>query len=451
MYVFRNVPGPPFRLFSARHHYFSDLEYSLSLSRKYGDVWKIWHGLDVHLIVSDPELLGLVAYNSADYEIPHRPELIHASGYNLLTLLGSKHKKERKILNPSFHSTRLQCMASFVETATTRFLKKLDRYAESGEAIEVTGLFRLLTLEIICQAAFGCDVDCLEQPNQPLAVLLAEGMENRNPKTYFNLAKNILSGRLKRIMKVMKAVRAEVVRFVSLRETLIKNAETPEKREELLSKDILGLMLAKKEAGELTFVQVVDEALGFMFAGHETTATLLSFTLALLDQNPEVQDTLVEELNRVIGDREPSFDVIKQCDYLNYVLQENARINPPIPVLYRVATRDLQLGKYKVLKGTHINISPLLVQNNPTYWENPTVMVPTRFETKNVDNSYLPFSLGPRNCIGQYFANMEAKIVAARSLKEFKFTLVPGQDLTRRNVVSLFAAKGIRMTIQRRK
>jgi len=137
---------------------------------------------------------------------------------------------------------------------------------------------------------------------------------------------------------------------------------------------------------------------------------------------------------------------------LNCVLQENLRINPPIAVLYRVATRNLQLGKYYIPKGTHLNISPFLAQNSPENWPDAASMIPTRFETsKNNGNSYLPFALGPRNCIGQYFANMEARIVAARAFKDFKFTLLPGQDFTRRNIVSLFLDKGIRMTVSRRK
>jgi len=170
----------------------------------------------------------------------------------------------------------------------------------------------------------------------------------------------------------------------------------------------------------------------------------------MLDRSPIVQGLLDEELNRVIGDRTYSWDLIKQCDYLSCVLKESLRMYPPVPFLLRQTTRNLKLGQYYIPKDTMINVAPILLHTNPSVWEDPNTAKPNRFESKCPDGTFIPFSDGRRNCIGQYFATMEAKIILARLLKDFKFTLVPGQNLTQVAGITLFVIGGIKMNIESR-
>jgi len=306
-------------------------------------------------------------------------------------------------------------------------------------------------LEIICQAAFGIDIDCQNKSTHPLAILLGKLFDNRqNYNSYLSQAKAFFTGELSRSLKLVKDLRLEVGRLVTLRQTQIKTADSQEEKDQLLSKDLLGLLLAKKEEGALVEKQVTDEAIAFLIAGHETTSTWLMWTLYMLSQSPVVQGLLDEELNRVIGEHIPTWDLIKQCEYLSCVLKESLRLYPPVPFLLRRATRNLQLGQYYIPQNTMLNVSPLLLHTNPTVWEDPDTVKPNRFETKCPDGTFIPFSDGSRNCIGQYFATMEAKIVAARVLKDFKFTLIPGQNLTKLAGVTMYVADGIEMHIEAR-
>jgi cytochrome P450 len=448
--VFAAIPGPPFRIFSQRGEIFHSIDLPRQLATKYGSMWKVWTSFwTAEVVVSEPELVDVILNNTHDFEIGDRSRMRILTGDSLLTLRGPKWKAERKILNPAFHAAKLQCMSVIIEKATTKLLIKCKRLAQAKEPVEIGNLFRMLTLEIICQAAFGIDIDCQNKSTHPLACLFAKLFDNRQSyDTYLSQARAFVTGEMSKRLKLVKDIRVEVGRLVTLRQTQILTADSQEEKDLLYSKDLLGLLLAKKEEGALVEKRVVDEAMAFMIAGHETTSTWLMWTIYMLSQAPVVQGLLDEELNRVIGEHAPTWDLIKQCEYLSCVLKESLRMYPPVPFLLRRATRNLKLGQYFIPQNTMLNVAPILLHTNPTVWEDPDTVKPNRFESKCPDGTFIPFSDGGRNCIGQYFATMEAKIIAARVLKDFKFTLVPGQNLTKVAGVVLFVADGIKMHIE---
>jgi len=455
-YVFRGIPGIPFRPFASKQDVFGNVERFLELSSLYGPVWKFWNGLSIELVVSDLDLVGTIFNNTQDYDITHRPEIAIVIGTNLVTMRGQAHKRERKILNPAFHISKLQCMASIAISAAVNTLARCNRLAESGQIFHLAQFFGRTASEVICQASFGVDFECQEKSGSAILDFMANtanGIENnRKPRTMGTFIYNIFSGATYRAIKALRQFQKEVRRLIGLREAEIKNAKTPEEKQELLSKDLLGLLFLKKEEGELTFEQVLQESMAFLAAGYETTTTWLQFTIVMLCQHPKVEAQLIEELDRVIGERTPTWELIKQCNYLHNVLQECLRMHPPIPVVDRQTMRDVQLGKVHLPKGTGVFVPPIVIHNNPKFWDEPEMCKPERFENKtNFHNTLIPFSMGGRNCIGQHFAWMEAKIVLAHVLREYKFTLLPGQDLTRKSIVSMYFKDGVKVKVEHRK
>lgn len=450
--VFAAIPGPPFRFFSQRNEIFHSVDKAKEFANKYGSVWKVWTSFwQAEIVVSEPELVDVILNNTHDFEIGPRGRLRLLTGDSLLTLRGPRWKTERKTLNPAFHATKLTCMCAIIEKATTKLLMKCKRLVQAREPVEIGNLFRALTLEIICQAAFGIDIDCQNKSNHPLTVLLDKLFENRKQNdTCLSQVKALLSGEVSRSLSLVKDIRTEVARLVKLRHTQIATADSEEEKDQLYSKDLLGLMIGKQQEGILLEKAVVDESIAFLIAGHETTSTWLMWTVYMLDQSPAVQGLLDEELSRVIGEHTPSWDLIKQCDYLTCVLKESLRMYSPVPFLLRKATRNLQLGQHFIPQNTLINVAPILLHSNPNIWEEPDIVKPNRFESKSPDGTFIPFSDGSRNCIGQYFATMEAKIITARLLKDFKFTLIPGQTLTKKAGVTLYVTEGIKMKIETR-
>lgn len=452
--LFNSIPGPPYEFLSTRGRYFASVDVAKKLAARYGKVWKVWTSFwDAEVVVSDPELVDVVLHNFQDFEIGPRDRLRSLTGNSLLTLRGEPWKAERKALNPAFHSKQLQCMCGIVDKTTTQLLLKCKKLVQSPEpVVEIGNLFRQCTLEVICQAAFGVEINFQDNSTaHPLGVLLNAMFENRQThNTYQSKAKAALSGEVLKSLKMVKDIRTEVGRLVALRQTQLTEAEGKEEKASLLSKDLLGLMLAKKEEGVMTDQAIADEAIAFLIAGHETTSTWLMWTLYMLTQAPLVEEQLIEELNKVIVDGVYSWDVINKCEYLNLVLKESLRMYSPVPFLLRRTTRNLQLGQHYLPKGTMINIAPILLHSNHEVWDEPDRINPDRFLTKPADGTFVPFSEGSRSCIGQYFATMEAKIILARLLKDFKFSLVEGQTLAQKAGVTLYVAEGIHMKIEAR-
>jgi cytochrome P450 len=181
---------------------------------------------------------------------------------------------------------------------------------------------------------------------------------------------------------------------------------------------------------KLTDKEVLDQAMTFFIAGHETTAQLLTWTLYLLSKHPEWKLKAREQVWRVIGkDGEIQYEDLSEMSFLGMILYESMRLLPPVPNVIREALTDMKIGKYEIKKGTSIVIDNVGLHTNQEYWDNPEEFDPMRFENgisgacKKHPMSFSPFAHGPRNCIGAQFALQEAKIVLAVLLQKLDFEL----------------------------
>jgi cytochrome P450 len=225
-----------------------------------------------------------------------------------------------------------------------------------------------------------------------------------------------------------------------------------------MSGDLLSALLRAQddEGVGMTDRQLHDEIMTLFLAGHETTATALSWTWLLLAQNPEVEAKLAAELQRVLGGRAPTVADLPRLPYTEMVLKEAMRLYPPVWVIGRRALAPFQLGEYQLPARTNVLILQFLRHRDPRYFPEPVRFDPERWRENDPRNmslprfAYLPFGGGPRVCIGAGFGMMEAALLLATIAQKFKLNLVPDQTLEMLPSVTLRPKNGIRVTLSRR-
>jgi cytochrome P450 len=210
-----------------------------------------------------------------------------------------------------------------------------------------------------------------------------------------------------------------------------------------------------EETGDgMTDRQLRDEVMTMLLAGHETTSLALSWTYYLLSQNPDADRGIADEVDRVIGDERPSFEHIEQLAGTRRVIEESLRLYPPAWGFSRRALNDDEIGGYRVPKGSLVFVIPFVVHRRPRVWPDPDRYDPDRFAPEQVAVrprfAYIPFSGGPRGCIGSQFAMVEALLIVAAIAQRYRIVLVPGQNIRPEPLITLRPKPGIHVTLEKR-
>lgn len=204
----------------------------------------------------------------------------------------------------------------------------------------------------------------------------------------------------------------------------------------------------------MTAQQLRDEAMTLYLAGHETTALTLTWSWYLLSQNPDAERKLVEEWQRVLGGRAARADDLAAMPYTSAVINESMRLYPPVYVIGREATADLELGGYRVKKGYTVLMSQWVSHRDPKYFPEPERFLPERWHNGLAARlpkfAYYPFGGGQRLCIGVHFALMEAAVVLATVGQKFRFTLDPDAVIDIMPQITLPPKYGMPATLVRR-
>jgi cytochrome P450 len=207
--------------------------------------------------------------------------------------------------------------------------------------------------------------------------------------------------------------------------------------------DLLGTLLAARDddGAPMSDQQLRDEVITLFLAGHETTALALAHTFYLLSKNPDVERRLHAEVVSVLGGRLPSADDVRALPYTERVLKEVLRLYPPAWTTGREAAEEVEIGGYRIPKGAQILTSQWVVHRDPRWFPNPEGFDPDRWTPERAKGlprfAYFPFGGGPRICIGNHFAIMEATLILAIIMQRFRIELLPGQRLDLRPSVTL--------------
>jgi cytochrome P450 len=223
--------------------------------------------------------------------------------------------------------------------------------------------------------------------------------------------------------------------------------------------DLLSMLLAAQDEDgtRMTDKQLRDECMTIFLAGHETTALALSWAWYLLAQNPEAEAALHTELDEALGGRAPSMEDVPKLRFTEAVINESMRLYPPAYAMGREATDDVQLGepgRYRVPQGMVVLLSPYVMHRDPRYYESPGEFRPARWvdglQKRLPRFAFFPFGGGPRLCIGNQFAMMEAVLLLATIAQRYRLRLAPDARVTPWTGITLRPKEGVRVKLEER-
>lgn len=377
-------------------------------------------------------------------------------GDSILVSDGPKWERNRRLLTPAFHFNILNSYFKVYNSVADTFMEKLANGCKENKYIEVYKESSLATLDTLlqCSLSYKGNVQLVGE-NHPyvkavkrlIELVLARCLNillypeslyklSSSGKEFFNICDFVHKFSEEIIMKRRKEL-----------------SETQKKRH----LDFLDILLtAKDENGKgLTDEEIRNEVDTFMFAGHDTTGSALSWSIYSLGKHKDIQDKVFTEVREVIGDKQYiDGDDISKMKYLSCFLKEVMRYHTTVPVVSRMLEEPCTIDGVEFPKGVFFDLNMYSVHHNPDVWDNPSEFSPERFAEDKHHNmdpfSFVPFSAGPRNCIGQAFAQHELKVLIARLVNRFEISLDPDHVVEHFMEVVMRAKNGIMVNFQER-
>ena len=381
--------------------------------------------LDLY-IPNEPDLIQRIMIKEAK-AFPKHPllqeTLAPLLGESIFTTNGKVWKEQRELLNPSFEMTRISHVFDLMHDASEDMLLRMDLMAD-GEYHNIDKEMTFVTADIIFRTILS----------QKLSQ--EEGEEIiKNFQTFQEQSAKIGMQKLFRLPSLFRKFgsnRAYKRSGQSIRNSLssiIKpRYQNIQKEEKNTHKDILSSLLQVKDKDNnqaFSFEEILDQVAMLFLAGHETTASSLSWSIYLLGLYPDIQEEAYQEIQAICGNHAFNPENTKKLIKVTNIFKETLRLYPPVGFFARVNTTKTTLRNKIIPKNSAIIISPWLMQRNAYYWEDPHMFNPKRFENpQNIHKySYFPFGLGKRTCIGEKFAMQESILLLSSILREFKIEL----------------------------
>jgi len=383
-------------------------------------------------------------------------------GDGLLISGGQKWARNRRLLTPAFHFEILKPYMNIYNKSADVLVKKLNRHVESGKSFEMFQNICLCTLDIILKCAFSYDVDIQEegethpyvQAVTDLSVTVTERFRHPHLLPDLTFYMSSLGRKFKKDCDFVHSVSENIIE----KRRLALSQGGVESKKNLDFLDIL--LTAKDDNGEgLSTLDIRSEVDTFLFEGHDTTASAISWILYSLAKHPEYQEKCQEEIDGVLEGRDSDdllWSDLQDLEYLTMCIKEGMRLHAPVAIVGRQTTKEMDMGGWTMPKNTNISVNIWALHHNEDVWgKDHFEYVPDRFTRDNVAKmdpyQFVPFSGGPRNCIGQNFAMNEEKTVLSKLLYNFTFRLDPDHVVKKRLAAVMRAENGIMMFAERRK
>jgi cytochrome P450 len=402
----------------------------LRLATREGDVARYRGGPEPAYLVSRPEYIKhVLADNHANYskETFINSMFKAAVADGLLTSEGAPWRRQRRLMQPAFHWERLVALAGAMTDSTLAMLARWQPAVDAGEPLDIAAEMGSLTLRITGQILFGVDI--------------AEDMDR--------IGKEIADG-LRSVVNPQKAhFQAGMKQLHALVNDIIARCRAAPDTPSVVSL----LMEARDEESGRTMddVELRDEVVTLLLAGHETTANSLSWTWYLLAQHPGAAAALRSEVHQTLDGVAPGINDLPLLPYTRMVMEESLRLYPPAWILGRKALGPDRLGEHEIPVGSTVAISPYVVHRLPRYWERPLEFDPLRFSpersARRAPYTYLPFGGGPRLCIGHNLAMIEAQLILATIAGRYDLRLPPGHVVEAERLFVLRPRGGLPMLV----
>jgi cytochrome P450 len=417
------------------------LEYFTKVAREYGDV----AGMRVlnfrSIFINHPGLIEEVLVTNARKYSKGRVLRAnrHVFGEGLLTSEGEFWLRQRRLAQPAFHRARI---ASYAATMVEYTRRMLDGW-RGGEERDAHQEMMRLTLQIVGKTLFDADVERDAQGvGKSLELLLEIGANFRRTIFVPHWLPTPANLRVKREVALIENI---LYRIIGERRASGRDAG-----------DLLSMLLSAQDddGSRMTDRQLRDETITLFLAGHETTASTLSWTWWLLAQNPAVEAKLHAELDAILGDRAPSLDNLPRLAYTGHVITESLRLYPAAWGMARLAVEDHEIAGYPVTKGMGVAMAQWVVHRDPRWYDAPEEFRPERWEGDLMKRlprfAYFPFGGGPRQCIGNAFALMEATLILATIVRKFRLRLVANHSVAPLASITLRPRHGVRVVLESR-
>uniref|UniRef100_A0AC34EZE3 Cytochrome P450 n=1 Tax=Panagrolaimus sp. ES5 TaxID=591445 RepID=A0AC34EZE3_9BILA len=359
-------------------------------------------------------------------------------GTGLLTSTGDKWRTRRKMLTPAFHFNVLNSFLRIYDSEAEIFVEQLEKYADSGEIFNLFPYIKRCALDIICETSMGTKINAQTNPKHPyvMAVQRLNELSFDYMRFPWNWIKPIWyatgkGGEYDACLKLVTDFTRKVIaiRAKEFEDSLSRGEIVDFEDADMVAKKklaFLDLLLSVQKEGKLTEEDIREEVDTFMFEGHDTTSAGMTWTIWNLAHYPEYQEKVIEEIDELFGDSDRSctHDDLKELKYLEKCIKESLRLYPSVPFFTRSVEEDFDLNGRLLPKGSTVLVPPFVLHRDPMSFPNSSVFNPEHFSQENISKrhpfSYVPFSAGPRNCIGQKFAIMEEKTVLLQFFRHFR-------------------------------
>uniref|UniRef100_A0A2M4DLR0 Putative cytochrome n=1 Tax=Anopheles darlingi TaxID=43151 RepID=A0A2M4DLR0_ANODA len=413
------------------------------LVQKYGKRYRLWLGTQLLIVVTEPKdveaLLSSPKYidKSVEYDFVR-----HWLGEGLLTSSGRKWHTHRKVITPTFHFKILEQFVQIFDEQSNIFANALKPYAESGKSFDIFLPVTLCALDVICETAMGTKVNAQLNADSEYVQAVKDITKLIQSRIFDFLLRNNFFYRFsdnrrkqQAALKVLHGYTDSVIR--GRKEELHREAMGDVSKVDINENDLgikkrmafLDLLLQSTIDGQpLTDLEIREEVDTFMFEGHDTTTSAISFLLQNLAKNPTIQQKVFDEVRNIVGDdrsRPVTMSMLNDMHYFDLVIKETLRLYPSVPMFGRKMLQNNEINGKIYPAGSNAIVLPFFMGRDPEFYPDPEKFDPERF---NVETSaektnpyqYIPFSAGPRNCIGQKFAMAELKSLVSKVIRHYE-------------------------------
>jgi cytochrome P450 len=431
------------QMFPSRHP-FDPLDFYLAIAREFGDIAYFRLGpLRVYQL-NHPELIRQILVDQAAKF--YKPNLLKRAsrrtlGQGLLTSDGALWKQQRKLIQPAFRHDRLAAYGDVIAA----YAQQLANSFKDGEVRSIDQDMGRLTLAIVVKSLFGEDLSGKASEIGELLIAVAEASSDRM-SAVLQLPPWIPTRRNLRERRALARLDAIISELISARRASAAQGD-----------DLLSVLLAAVDAETgtgMTDRQLRDEVMTLFLAGQDTTAHALSWAWYLVARHPDVESELLEELQRTLAGRAPRAADLPQLLYTDMIIREAMRLFPPAPMFARQPVEDVTVGEWQIPKGSLIVVSVYALHRDPRFFPEPEQFTPDRFapgwDERISRYSYLPFGGGPRVCIGNGFAMMEARLILATVAQRWKLSLESDAEIAPKQLVTLRPSRAVRIRVKKR-
>lgn len=422
------------------------LQFLRDAAKQHGDVAHFRFGPARHVyLISSPDLIKeVLVTKQAHFRKGKGLQVARAVvGDGILTSEGQKHLRQRRLMQPAFHRERI---ASYGESMVQQAVSMMEEWTD-GAVRDVHEDMMKVTLAIITETMFGKG---LKEGADKIARAIDIGLKYVATKatSIIDIPLNVPTSSNRQFQESAEVLDRAIYEIIEER-----RREGDQGRG-----DLLAMLLSARDEDDgqgMTDEQVRDEVMTIFVAGHETTANTMSWTWYLLATHPEAEQKLWAELDEVLGGRLPTVEDIPRLPYCSQIINETLRLYPAAWTLNREVVEPVEIGGHAFKPGDTLMMSQYVMHRSDRYFERPDEFIPERFAGDLLKRipayAYFPFGGGPRVCIGNNFALMEATLLLATFAQRYRFRLAdPGKPVEAEPLITLRPKGGLMMKLEER-